>query len=111
MTDPTITAANFSSIAITVDIEGSYEQALDFVDRLQKGPRLFLVTSITSTEESSQTDDTGATAGGQTWTVGGLVFVLQNAEATQADQADDATPTTPASDAEGDSSTDTAAGR
>ncbi|WP_423922087.1 hypothetical protein ACPEEZ_02045 [Frigoribacterium sp. 2-23] len=111
VTDPTITAANFSSIAITVDIQGSYSQALDFVDRLQKGSRLFLVTTITSAEESSQTDDTGSTATGQTWTIGGLVFVLQNAAATKADQAADATPTTPASGAEGSDSTDTAAGR
>lgn len=100
-TDPAVTAANFSTIAVTVDIQGSYDQALDFVDRLQKGSRLFLVTTITSAE-----GDEGATAGAQTWTVGGLVFVLQDGEAAPADGAVTTAPT----QAEGaDEGTDTTA--
>jgi len=91
-TDPAVTAANFSTIAVTVDVEGSYAQALDFVDRLQKGSRLFLVTTITSAEAAESEGDTAA-PGAQTWTVGGLVFVLQDGD--DAPAADDATTTAP----------------
>jgi len=103
VTDPAVTAANFSTIAVTVDIEGSYDQALDFVDRIQKGPRLFLVTAITSSEPEEGSE----TAEGQTWTVGGLVFVLQDGETAPADG--DATTTAP-TQAEGtDEGTETTA--
>jgi Tfp pilus assembly protein PilO len=110
-TDPAVTAANFSTIAVTVDVEGSYDQALDFVDRLQKGSRLFLVTTITSTEsEAGAEGDAEAAPGAQTWTVGGLVFVLQDGDDASADGG--ATTTAP-TQAEGtDEGTDaTAAGR
>ncbi|MBF4580458.1 hypothetical protein [Frigoribacterium sp. VKM Ac-2530] len=108
-TDPAVTAANFSTIAVTVDIEGSYDQALDFVDRLQKGSRLFLVTTITSSEAGEGTDSEGepVAADAQTWTVGGLVFVMQDGETAPADG--DATTTAP-TQAEGtDEGTDTTA--
>jgi len=103
VTDPAVTTANFSTIAVTVDIQGSYDQALDFVDRIQKGPRLFLVTAITSSEPEEGSE----TAEGQTWTVGGLVFVLQDGDTAPADG--DATTTAP-TQAEGtDEGTDTTA--
>jgi len=103
VTDPLVTAATFSTIAVTVDVEGSYVQALEFVDRLQKGPRLFLVTTITSSEPED-----GAVAGAaQTWTVGGLVYVMRDASGT--DPVPEAV--TPAQAESGDGSTDTAAGR
>lgn len=103
VTDPAVTTANFSTIAVTVDIQGSYDQALDFVDRIQKGPRLFLVTAITSSEPEEGSE----TAEGQTWTVGGLVFVMQDGETAPADG--DATTTAP-TQAEGtDEGTDTTA--
>ena len=110
-TDPAVTAANFSTIAVTVDVEGSYDQALDFVDRLQKGPRLFLVTTITSTEPDEGGDgadgEAAAAPGAQTWTIGGLVFVMQDDETAPADG--DATTTAP-TQAEGtDEGTDTTA--
>jgi len=87
-TDPAVTSANFSTIAVSVDVQGSYDQALDFVDKLQKGSRLFLVTTITSSEPEE-----GATVGAQTWTIGGLVFVLQDGDDAPAD--DDATTAAP----------------
>ena len=106
-TDPTITAANFSTIAVTVDIEGSYDQALDFVDRLQKGSRLFLVTTITSSEPGEGADGEAAAPDAQTWTIGGLVFVMQDGDTAPADG--DATTTAP-TQAEGtDEGTDTTA--
>ncbi|NRD26672.1 hypothetical protein [Frigoribacterium sp. VKM Ac-2836] len=105
VTDPEITASNFSSISITVSINGSYAQALDFVSKLQGGSRLFLVTAFASTG-SSEGGDTSAVP--DQWTVGGLVYVLQDAAATQASQAAE-TPTTTAEGTDGTSS-DTAAG-
>jgi Tfp pilus assembly protein PilO len=91
-TDPAVTGANFSTIAVTVDVQGSYDQALDFVDKLQKGSRLFLVTTITSSETEGGEGDAAA-PGAQTWTIGGLVFVLQDGDDAPAD--DDATTTAP----------------
>jgi len=108
VTDPAVTAANFSTIAVTVDVAGSYDQALDFVDRLQKGPRLFLVTTITSSEPEEGAQ--GVAAQGQTWTVGGLVFVLQDGDTASADG--DAPSTAPTQAEGADEGTDaTAAGR
>lgn len=107
VTDPSVTAANFSTIAVTVDIEGSYDQALDFVDRLQKGPRLFLVTTITSSEPESGADGEAAAAGAQTWTIGGLVFVMQDGATAPADG--DATTTAPTQAEGADEGTDTTA--
>lgn len=109
-TDPAVTAANFSTIAVTVDVEGSYAQALDFVDRLQKGPRLFLVTTITSSEPEDGAEGEAAASGAQTWTIGGLVFVLQDGDTASADG--DATTTAPTQAEGADEGTDaTAAGR
>jgi Tfp pilus assembly protein PilO len=106
VTDPLVTAANFSSIPLTVSIQGSYAQARDFLGKLQGGSRLFLVTAFASTGSS----EGGETAGvPDQWTVGGLVYVLQDAAATQADQAAE-TPTTTAEGAD-DASSDTAAGQ
>ena len=106
-TDPAVTAANFSTIAVTVDIAGSYDQALDFVDRLQTGPRLFLVTTITSSDPEEASGDEAGAAEGQAWTVGGLVFVMQDGDTAPADG--DATTTAP-TQAEGtDEGTDTTA--
>jgi Tfp pilus assembly protein PilO len=106
VTDPLVTATNFSSIPITVSIQGSYAQARDFLSKLQGGSRLFLVTTFASTGSSEAGDATGTP---DQWTVGGLVYVLQDAAATQADQAAE----TPATTAEGAdaASSDTAAGQ
>lgn len=106
VTDPLVTATNFSSIPITVSIQGSYAQARDFLSKLQGGSRLFLVTTFASTGSSEAGDATGVP---DQWTVGGLVYVLQDAAATQADQAAE----TPAATAEGPdgTSSDTAAGQ
>ncbi|KQO47943.1 MULTISPECIES: hypothetical protein [unclassified Frigoribacterium] len=106
VTDPLVTATNFSSIPITVSIQGSYVQARDFLSKLQGGSRLFLVTTFASTGSSEAGDATGVP---DQWTVGGLVYVLQDAAATQADQAAE-TPAATAEGADGTSS-DTAAGQ
>ncbi|ROS50405.1 hypothetical protein [Frigoribacterium sp. PhB24] len=105
VTDPLVTATNFSSIPITVSVQGSYAEARDFLSKLQGGSRLFLVTTFASTGSSEAGDAAGVP---DQWTVGGLVYVLQDAAATQADQAAE-TPTTTAEGTDGTSS-DTAAG-
>ncbi|TAM69501.1 MAG: hypothetical protein EPN48_09085 [Microbacteriaceae bacterium] len=80
VTNPQITAANFVAIPITIGITGSYAQALAFVDGLQHGTRLFLVTTFASAGSDSNA------AGPTSWTIGGYAYVL----------LDPATATTPA---------------
>lgn len=103
VTDPLVTTADFSSIAVTVDVQGSFAQALEFVDRLQKGDRLFLVTSITSSDD----EEADAGVGAQTWTVGGLVYVMTDTSAT----GGSTTPVAPAQAGTDDAVTETASGR
>ncbi|TFB96793.1 hypothetical protein E3O42_16780 [Cryobacterium adonitolivorans] len=45
---PLVTAANFVSVPITVNVEGSYGDVLEFIDGLQKGTRLALVTTFST---------------------------------------------------------------
>ena len=106
VTDPSITAANFSTIPISIGFQGSYDQARDFLGKLQGGGRLFLVTTFSS---GGSAGDGSSSAVPDQWTVGGLVYVLQDAAATQADQAAE-TPAATAEGADGTSS-DTAAGQ
>jgi Tfp pilus assembly protein PilO len=47
-TSPLITADNFVVIQIGVDVVGTYDAFLSFVNGLQSGDRLFLVTGLTS---------------------------------------------------------------
>ncbi|RWZ64304.1 hypothetical protein ELQ92_05930 [Labedella populi] len=56
ITDPLITPENFYAMQITVSVTGSNEAVLDFVDRVQHGERLFLITSlqVASDEETEQ---------------------------------------------------------
>ncbi|SEB40724.1 hypothetical protein SAMN04489806_0464 [Paramicrobacterium humi] len=51
--DSRITADNFVAIPISIDVRGSYAQALSFTSALQHGSRLFLVTEL-STDENSE---------------------------------------------------------
>ena len=63
-----VTAANFVAIPITLSIDGSYDAVLDFVEGLQLGERLFMVTTFTT----SVTADSGNVTGAIT----GFVYVL-----------------------------------
>lgn len=49
-----ITGENFVAVPITVSIEGNYSKLLDYLDGLQKGDRLALVTSIETTTVSPE---------------------------------------------------------
>lgn len=71
VTNPKITAANFIAIPVQLAITGPYSNVLDFVRGLQTGPRLFLVTTLST---KSSTDK--AAAASVDATVGGIVYVL-----------------------------------
>ncbi|WP_182064365.1 hypothetical protein [Curtobacterium sp. ME12] len=74
VTDPAISAANFSAIPVSVSVDGSFDQALSFVGGLQDGARLFLVATVSSSVSQDSTDPAAAAA--TTWTFGGYVYVL-----------------------------------
>ena len=63
-----VTAANFVAIPITLSVDGSYDGVLDFVEGLQLGERLVMVTTFTT----SVTADSGNVTGAIT----GFVYVL-----------------------------------
>ena len=63
---------NFVSIEVGLSVSGSREQVLDFVDALQLGSRLYLVTGLSIVED----DLTGTF----TASVTGAVYVLLNAK-------------------------------
>ncbi|WIB15332.1 hypothetical protein DEJ34_14535 [Curtobacterium sp. MCPF17_050] len=89
-TDPTITSGNFSVVPVTVAVDGSFDEALRFVSGLQSGERLFLITAVSSTQQSG---DDGTASGTSTWTFGGSVYVLDpsavGAGNTPSDTSDD----------------------
>jgi Tfp pilus assembly protein PilO len=71
VTNPKITAANFIAIPVQLSLKGPYLKVLEFVKGLQTGPRLFLVTTMSTKPPADKT------AGGSVdATVGGLVYVI-----------------------------------
>lgn len=89
VTSSKLTGANFSSLAVSLVVRGDYPQVLAFVNGLQVGKRLFLVSGITTTAVPAVAGTTTAKvpAGSETATISGLVYVV----------TPDATPTsTPA---------------
>jgi Tfp pilus assembly protein PilO len=89
VTNAQITASNFSTIAISIDVTGSFEQALAFTSGVQNGERLFLVNDIKSTRAET-TDGSAADAstgsGATTWTLSGFIYVLSDAASAQSSQ-------------------------
>jgi hypothetical protein len=88
-TNPLITAQNFVAIPISLSITGSTDAALTFVDGLQHGHRMFLVTGFSGTSQAAGTTSGGATAGaakstssatGTVYSVNGFVYVLRPAK-------------------------------
>lgn len=73
VTSAQITAENFASLEVTIQVSGSYGNALNFVSGLQTGKRLFLVTGY-STATSTGTDAVASTD--VVATITGLVYVL-----------------------------------
>lgn len=79
VTNPKITAVNFVAIPVQLTITGQYPNVLDFVNGLQTGQRLFLVTSL-----SIKTAKGNAASPGFESSIGGLVYVLLQKGATAA---------------------------
>ncbi|MGU3410793.1 type 4a pilus biogenesis protein PilO [Microbacterium sp. M1A1_1b] len=80
VTNAAITGQDFSVIPVTVAVDGTFAQALTFVDGIQHGSRLFLITNVSSAEKSGED---GTESDESTWTFGGSIYVLDtNATAT-----------------------------
>lgn len=105
VTDPAVTADNFSSVPVTITVEGSYESALRFLGALRDGDRLFALSAFSSDGETSGSSDDDSAPSMPRWTVTGSVFVLLDASSAPVDGT-----TTPSAQAEGASAGDTAAG-
>jgi Tfp pilus assembly protein PilO len=83
-TDPMITETNFVAIPISLSVGGSYANALNFVDQLQHGKRLFMVTQFASSEADTAAapDENGGdvkaapAASGATTTISGYIYAL-----------------------------------
>lgn len=73
--DSRITAANFASLGVQLQVTGDYNRVLDFVSGLQSGTRLFLVSNLGTTAAAGST---GAPVADGTVdaTISGLVYVL-----------------------------------
>lgn len=89
VTNSKITAANFIAIPIQLSLSGTYSNVLDFVNGLQMGPRLFLVTKFSTTASSDPTAAPGAVDA----TVGGYVYVVLDPNAVAAAATASPTPT------------------
>ena len=79
-TSPLVTADNFVAIPVTVMVTGSHEQAMNFIQGLQSGNRLFLVTDL----KMAQAKDSEAFDA----TITGFVYVLLNSNAPAEAKAD-----------------------
>ncbi len=78
--NPLITAQNFVAIPVKIGIQANDAAAFAFLDKLQKGKRLFLVTSF-SAGGSAGTATPGSPSAGSTYTIGGYVYVLASPKA------------------------------
>lgn len=74
--DPRITATNFIAIPISITVEASYTNVLDFVSGVQAGHRLVLVTAVSTTEPTVEGTVTG--------TITAFVYVLLDPDAEDA---------------------------
>jgi hypothetical protein len=72
VTNGLITGDNFAALAVQITIKGTYAAALDYVNGLQTGKRLFLVTGLTTAKSTVETDPPGTVDA----TISGLVYVL-----------------------------------
>jgi Tfp pilus assembly protein PilO len=56
VTSPLVTAENFVSIPVTLALEGSYGNVLDFIDSVQTGTRLSAVTAFSTSKDAAGAD-------------------------------------------------------
>ena len=82
-TNPKITSANFVTIPVQISVTGDYGKVLDFVNDVQLGRRLFLVSTLSSMGATSSKGVKGSpTASGGSQkvdsSIGGYIYVLLN---------------------------------
>lgn len=80
-TNPLITSKNFAIIPVQISVTGDYATVLDFVNDVQMGQRLFLVSVLTSagTTDSKGAKATSNSSGGSQKvdaSIGGSIYVL-----------------------------------
>jgi Tfp pilus assembly protein PilO len=82
-TNPKITTTNFVTIPVTIGVTGDYSKVLDFVDDVQLGRRLFLVSTLSSMGATNSKGVKGSpTTGGGSQkvdsSIAGYMYVLLN---------------------------------
>ena len=84
-TNPRITSANFVLIPVQFSVTGNYATVLDFVHDVQTGPRLFFVSTFTTTGSTTAAGVANAAKASKVVipekvdaAVGGFVYVLLN---------------------------------
>lgn len=82
-TNPKITKANFVIIPVQITVTGDYAKVLDFVNDVQLGRRLFLVSTLSSTgltDSKATKGNTSVSRGPQKVdsSIGGYIYVLLN---------------------------------
>ncbi len=80
-TNPKITTANFVIIPVQISVSGDYGNVLDFVNDIQMGRRLILVSSLSttgSTDSKATKGSTGTSSNSQQVDslIGGSIYVL-----------------------------------
>jgi hypothetical protein len=84
VTNSLITPDNFVGIQVVIDVSGQNANVLNFINGLQSGSRLYLVTGITTTRDVAPgvgTNPDGASAGDPnavTTHVTGYIYVIKN---------------------------------
>ncbi|TFB87091.1 hypothetical protein E3O44_08055 [Cryobacterium algoricola] len=76
VTNSLITATNFASLAVQITVVGSFDHSLDFVNGLQSGERLFLVTGLTTSKAEADPAAKGKASTDVTAVITGFVYVL-----------------------------------
>ncbi|RNE59223.1 hypothetical protein EEJ31_10675 [Cryobacterium tepidiphilum] len=72
-----VTGDNFVAIPVSVTVHGDYGHVLDFIEGLQTGTRLVLVTGFNTTGEPSAGSRGGESTGGVvTASISAYVYVL-----------------------------------
>lgn len=76
-TNPLVTPENFVAIQVIVQVTGDNAKLMNFIQGLQTGDRLFLVTDLALDQEKEKSaTDTSSVSGGFKATITGLVYVL-----------------------------------
>jgi len=82
-TDSLISSANFITVPVTLEVQGSTAAVLAFTKSLQQGDRLVLVTKVDMTREQGE----GGVTDQFTMSLGGDMYVLETAASPAAEPA------------------------